>query len=105
MKKQVHSYLRYIVVTVMALLTLFPVVFLVLNSFKSQTEIVKTPMALPKSFSFEYITTAIEKINIGPSFILTLVITVLSVGLIVLVSSEGGKEGPGENSLLFFIQK
>lgn len=87
MKKQVHSYLRYIVVTVMALLTLFPVVFLVLNSFKSQTEIVKTPMALPKSFSFEYITTAIEKINIGPSFILTLVITVLSVGLIVLVSS------------------
>lgn len=87
MKKQVHSYLRYLVVTVMALLTLFPVVFLVLNSFKSQTEIVKTPMALPRSFSFEYIATAIEKINIGPSFILTLVITVLSVGLIVLVSS------------------
>lgn len=87
MRKNANSYLRYLVVTVMALLTLFPVVFLVLNSFKSQTEIVKTPMALPRSFSFEYITTAIEKINIGPSFILTLVITVLSVGLIVLVSS------------------
>lgn len=87
MRKNANSYLRYAVVTIMALFTIFPVVFLVLNSFKSQTEIVKTPMALPKSFSFEYITTAIEKINIAPSFILTLVITVLSVGLIVLVSS------------------
>lgn len=87
MRKNANSYLRYAVVTIMALFTIFPVVFLVLNSFKSQTEIVKTPMALPKSFSFEYITTAIEKINIVPSFILTLVITVLSVGLIVLVSS------------------
>ena len=71
----------------MAFLTLFPVAFLVLNSFKSQTEIVKTPMALPKNFSFDYIGTAIEKINIGPSFILTLVITLLSVALIILVSS------------------
>lgn len=87
MRKNANSYLRYAVVTIMALFTIFPVVFLVLNSFKSQTEIVKTPMALPRSFSFEYIATAIEKINIGPSFILTLVITVLSVGLIVLVSS------------------
>lgn len=87
MRKNANSYLRYAVVTIMALFTIFPVIFLVLNSFKSQTEIVKTPMALPTSFSFEYITTAIEKINIGPSFILTLVITVLSVGLIVLVSS------------------
>jgi raffinose/stachyose/melibiose transport system permease protein len=71
----------------MALFTLFPVVFLVLNSFKSQTEIVKSPMAFPQNFSFEYIQTAIEKINIGSSFVLTLVITVLSVALIILVSS------------------
>lgn len=87
MKKNSNSYLRYTAVTIMALITIFPIVFLVLNSFKSQTEIVKTPMALPKGLSFEYLATAIEKINIIPSFILTLVITVLSVGLIVLVSS------------------
>lgn len=87
MRKHSHSYLRYAVISLMAFLTLFPVAFLVLNSFKSQTEIVKTPMALPKNFSFDYIGTAIEKINIGPSFILTLVITLLSVALIILVSS------------------
>ena len=87
MKKHSKSYLRYAVIFLMTLLTLFPVAFLVLNSFKSQTEIVKTPMALPKNFSFEYIGTAIEKINIGPSFVLTLVITLLSVALIILVSS------------------
>ena len=87
MKKHSNSYLRYAVIILMTLLTLFPVAFLVLNSFKSQTEIVKTPMALPKNFSFEYIGTAIEKINIGPSFVLTLVITLLSVSLIILVSS------------------
>ena len=87
MKKHSNSFLRYAVIILMTLLTLFPVAFLVLNSFKSQTEIVKTPMALPKNFSFEYIGTAIEKINIGPSFVLTLVITLLSVSLIILVSS------------------
>lgn len=87
MKKHSNSYLRYAVIILMTLLTLFPVAFLVLNSFKSQTEIVKTPMALPKNFSFEYIGTAIEKINIGQSFVLTLVITLLSVALIILVSS------------------
>ena len=54
MKKHSNSYLRYAVIFLMTLLTLFPVAFLVLNSFKSQTEIVKTPMALPKNFSFEY---------------------------------------------------
>lgn len=82
-----NSYLRYIAVTIMALFTIFPLAFLVLNSFKSQTEIVKSPMALPKNLSFEYIATAIEKIDIGGSFLLTLVITVSSVGLIIFVSS------------------
>ena len=87
MRKNKNSYLRYAIITIMALFTIFPIVFLVLNSFKSQTEIVKTPMALPKNFSFEYILTAIEKINIGSSFVLTLVITVLSVALIIFISS------------------
>lgn len=87
MRKQSYSILRYCMITIMALLTLFPIVFLVINSFKSQTEIVKHPMALPKQFSFEYIFSAIERINLGSSFILTLIITVFAVVLIVLVSS------------------
>ncbi|MBF0778400.1 carbohydrate ABC transporter permease [Streptococcus cuniculi] len=88
MKKYANSFLRYLIVTLMALLTLFPIVFLVLNSFKSQTEIVKHPMSLPKEFSLEYIVLAVKKIHLGSSFVLTLLMTVFSVALIVLISSS-----------------
>ncbi|MBY5035013.1 carbohydrate ABC transporter permease [Streptococcus gallolyticus] len=82
-----NTYFRYVIVTVMALVTLFPIVFLLLNFFRSQTEIVKQPMALPEHFSFKYLQSAIERIDLGSSFLLTLLITSLSVALIIRISS------------------
>lgn len=77
-----------LVLVLMAAFTLFPLGFLVINSFKSQDQIVKAPLALPEKLDFTYIGRAIEKINLVPSFLLTLAITVVGIAFIVLVSSS-----------------
>ena len=88
MRRKVSQIVIYAVLTVGALLTLFPIWFLLINSMKSQTEIVKTPLALPKSLNFSYIANAVDKINLVPSFLMTLLITVVGVLIIVVISSS-----------------
>lgn len=90
MRKRVWTYLLYIGLTVMAVLTLAPVGFLLINSFKSQSEIVVSPMSLPVTWDFSYILNAAEKINFFQSLGITFVVTALSVALIVLASSVAG---------------
>ncbi len=67
--------------------TLFPIYFLFVNSFKSQKEIVASPISLPESWNFEFLKNAAEQIRLGESVVNTLVITVAAVTLIVLVSA------------------
>ncbi|NMM95189.1 carbohydrate ABC transporter permease [Bifidobacterium oedipodis] len=87
-KKTVSRIVIAVVLTIMALVTLFPLWFLLINSFKSQAEIVKSPLALPHGLNFSYIANAIEKINLVPSFLLTVLITVVGVVFIILISSS-----------------
>lgn len=78
----------FLILLVMGLVTIFPIAFMFMNSFKSQAEIVDSPLALPKEISFKYISNAMTQINLVPSFILTVIITVLAVTFIVLLSSS-----------------
>ena len=87
-KMKTWTLMKYIILTILAIYTLFPISFLIINSFKSQTEIVKTPLALPKSLDFSYIKNAINQIDLINSALLTLLITVVSVGMIVIISSS-----------------
>lgn len=86
-KKTAGNVLKYAVMTVMAVITLLPLVFLFLNSFKSQQEIVSNPLALPAKWSFHYLVSAAEQISYFKAVGITVLITVLAVLLIVLVSS------------------
>ncbi|MCJ1969841.1 carbohydrate ABC transporter permease [Lactococcus carnosus] len=78
----------FLILLVMGLVTIFPIAFMFMNSFKSQAEIVDSPLALPKEITFKYISNAMTQINLVPSFILTVIITVLAVTFIVLLSSS-----------------
>ena len=78
----------FLILLVMGLVTIFPIAFMFMNSFKSQAEIVDSPLALPKEITFKYISNAMTQINLLPSFILTVIITVLAVTFIVLLSSS-----------------
>lgn len=86
-KKKISRITLYIVLGLIAIYTVFPIYFLFVNSFKSQKEIVASPMALPKQWNLQYLQSAAEQINLLPSVANTLFITIVSVALIVLVSA------------------
>ncbi|WP_068783489.1 carbohydrate ABC transporter permease [Paenibacillus phocaensis] len=77
----------YFVLVLVMLLTLAPLALLVVNSFKSQSEIVANPLQFPSEFSFQYIQHAAEQIHLLQALGVTALITVLSILLLVLVSS------------------
>lgn len=86
-KKKVMQAGLYGILTVIAIYTIFPIYFLFVNSFKSQKEIVASPMAFPKVWDFHYLKNAAEEIKLGTSLANTLFITVIAVTLIVLISA------------------
>lgn len=86
-RRKIQKIILYVLLTICAAYTLFPLLFLFINSFKGQAEIVKSPIGLPKKWSFEYIATAWDKVNIVSGLINTLIITVSAVVLIVIISS------------------
>lgn len=86
-KKQIGDVLCYAALSVLALYTLFPLFILFVNSFKSQSEIVANPLALPSVYDFRYISEAAKQIRFFQAFLVTAGITAASVGLLVLTAS------------------
>ena len=77
----------WIVLILLAIYTIAPLLFLLVNSFKSNSEIVGNPVALPSKWTLEYILNAVKEINFGTSIVITFLITFISVALIVVTSS------------------
>ena len=65
----------YVVLILLSIYTLFPIYFLIVNSFKSQKEIVGSPISLPPSFDFSYLKNAAAQIKLGESVVNALIIT------------------------------
>lgn len=86
-KKKIGNAVLYALLGLVALYTVFPIYFLFVNSFKSQKEIVASPIALPGNWNLQYLKSAAQQINLLPSVANTLIITVVFVTLIVLISS------------------
>lgn len=86
-KEKIRQGIIGAVLVLFAFVTVFPIYFLAVNSFKGQQEIVASPIALPKSWDFGYLANAAKQIDLGRSLVQTILITVLAVGLIILVSS------------------
>lgn len=86
-RNTVGQVIRHIILIAIAIYTLAPLVLLVFNSFKSNNEIVESPVALPSSWSFQNIISAAQQINFFKSIGITFVITAVSIFLLVIVSS------------------
>ena len=78
---------RHLILIILALYTLAPLLFLFVNAFKSNNEIISSPVALPEHWTLQYIKTAMEAINFGKALGLTFIITFFSILLLVIVSS------------------
>ncbi|MDR1144432.1 MAG: carbohydrate ABC transporter permease [Spirochaetaceae bacterium] len=86
-KKRIGTALVYGALILLALYTLAPLWFLLVNSFKGQAEIINDPLGLPEKFDPRYILTAMDEIHFFRALGVTALITFVSVALIVLVSS------------------
>ncbi|MBP1559825.1 MAG: carbohydrate ABC transporter permease [Oscillospiraceae bacterium] len=89
-KKRVADVVLFIVMIILAAVFLFPVLIVVMNSFKSKFSIMGSPFSLPNSDTFvgiENYVSGITTAGIGGAFLRSLFITVFSVGVIVLFTS------------------
>ena len=84
--KKIQSVILTIILYIVAIQTVFPLIFLLINSFKPQSTINSSPLTF-KDFHIKYLLNAMEEIHIVRGVCNSLILTVFSVTLIILVSS------------------
>lgn len=80
----------YIVLGLAALFCLFPLILALLNSFKTNGELLTNVISLPETMHFENYAAAFDKMHYLRSLGNNLLLSVLGVGLIVLFSALAG---------------
>lgn len=83
MKRKVFHGLAFILMAVFAVCCLYPIFWLILNSFKTNKELYYNTWGLPETLNLENYSRAISKGNIGSSYVSSIVITAASVFLTV----------------------
>lgn len=74
-------------VIVLCLFYLFPIYIILVNSFKSRSELYGNILALPESFSFQYYAKAMDKMNFTKALGNSVVVTALSILFIIILAS------------------
>jgi len=81
------SFLLNIVVVVLCLCWLFPIYIILVNSFKSRSELYENVLSFPSEFSFQYYAKAMDKMSFLRAFGNSLIVTVVSILIIVVLAS------------------
>ena len=89
-RRSLASSLNTVVLSIIALGYLYPLFLVLINSFKTFSEITSNVLALPTRLVFENFTNAFRIMNYPQYFINTLIATVVGVCGVVLVSSLAG---------------
>lgn len=74
-------------IVLLALMFLSPIYIMLVNSFKTRSELYNNVLALPASFSFEYYLGAIQKMNFLTVLGNSLYVTITTVVFVVILSS------------------
>ena len=86
-KRRIGKAVVYMVLILLALYTLFPLLILVINSFKPHTDIIANPLAWPRPVDIGFVIKALRELKFTQSFFVTLFITTISILMIVMASS------------------
>lgn len=79
--------LLYFVMILLALAYIYPLIWLLVNSLKTNTEIFSSPWALPEVIQFKNYATAWKTGNIGRYFVNSVVVTCMTLAVSVIFSS------------------
>lgn len=85
--KNLGKIFTFISVSILLIIYMFPFLFVLINSFKPKAAIMTNPLKLPETWSFANYIEAFEKMKYVQSFGNSLLITLLSVGVIIIFSS------------------
>ncbi|MGF9710656.1 MULTISPECIES: carbohydrate ABC transporter permease [Paenibacillus] len=81
----------YVLLLVLSLLWIFPVIWILLSSLKTTTDLYSfPPKFLPEPVTFEHFINAFEKGNFGVYFLNSAIVTVSSTLLLLLINSMAG---------------
>ncbi|MGG4146259.1 carbohydrate ABC transporter permease [Paenibacillus algorifonticola] len=89
-KKKLSYSLLYILVIVIMLIQIYPVVWLMLSSFKSSIELTTQPFAMPSSWSFENYASVFRESSLLLYIKNTAIVTFTCLALIVFLSATAG---------------
>jgi raffinose/stachyose/melibiose transport system permease protein len=87
LRKRIGLGLTYAILILVSVYTLAPLWFLLVNSFKSQGEIIGSPLGFPSRLNLAYIASAMAEIHFFKALGITALITILSAALILVVSA------------------
>ncbi|KGP74650.1 carbohydrate ABC transporter permease [Pontibacillus yanchengensis] len=77
----------YVFAFFIASISLYPILLMILSSFKSSAEIFTSPLAFPKSFTLETYKNLLDQIPFMQYFLNSTIVSVVSVSLILITSS------------------
>lgn len=89
-RKNMKKSAAFLFTLVILILFMIPFFILVINTFKTTQEFIKTPFALPTTFRLENFRVAVDRMNFWTALKNTAVITVSAVVLNTLISSMCG---------------
>jgi len=90
MRSRSKGVVAHVVLLVFAAVALFPLLLVLLNSFKSNAGVTSSPFSLPKSFSLSNFTTAWEYGKFGSGFLNSVLLTGTTVVVVLVCSSLAG---------------
>lgn len=86
-KRALARILKYLVLIIFSLVTIYPLYWLFITSLKDNSELYAGPFSLPLNFRIQNYVEAWETANIGVSFFNSLCISAISVAVILLFAS------------------
>ena len=99
----------WILVAVLMIVVLYPQVWMVLGSFKTQSEFLSNPaLSLPETWNFDNYVTALTNGNVARNWLNSVLVTIPSVLLIVFIGVAAGYAlevmiWKGRNGVLLYI--
>jgi raffinose/stachyose/melibiose transport system permease protein len=99
---------RHIPLILVSIYALFPMYLLLINSFKTKSEIITNPMGLPSVWTFENYSNAWIQGNYSVAYINTIIITGTTVILVAILSGLAAyglshMQTPGSNWLMGYL--
>jgi raffinose/stachyose/melibiose transport system permease protein len=85
-KKKRSQLSSYVLIYIITFIVMIPFLWMILLSFKTNSEILNSPFSLPKSFSFQNYQKAIDTLNILLLYKNTIIIAVVTIFIEIIIS-------------------